>query len=172
VGFIRKLPHHLVASFRATLEEARHADVLLHVVDASHPGWEEQVAVVDQVLGELDLGGREMIMVFNKADRLEDPAGFLNRARELYPGSVVVSAVRPQGLEPLKAALSARARALRPTVRVVVPATDGKRIAEVYRAGEVVGREDTPEGVALTVRIEEWKAKQLAGQDRRQERSG
>ena len=53
VGFIRKLPHHLVASFRATLEEVREADVLLHVVDASHPGWEEQMRVVDQVLAEI-----------------------------------------------------------------------------------------------------------------------
>jgi GTP-binding protein HflX len=163
VGFIRKLPHHLVASFRATLEEARGADVLLHVVDASHPGWEEQMGVVDQVLGELELADREVVAVFNKADQLEDRSGFEGRVRELYPGSVVVSAVRPGGLEPLRAALSARARTVRPTVRVVVPARDGKRIAEVYRAGEVVGREDTPEGVALTVRMEEWKAKRLGG---------
>jgi GTP-binding protein HflX len=163
VGFIRKLPHHLVASFRATLEEARGADVLLHVVDASHPGWEEQVGVVDQVLGELELGDRAVLVVFNKADQLEDRRGFEARVRELHPGSVVVSAVRPGGLEPLRAALASRARTIRPTVRVVVPATDGKRIAEVYRAGEVVGREDTPEGVALTVRMEEWKAKRLGG---------
>ena len=162
VGFIRKLPHHLVASFRATLEEARGADLLLHVVDASHPEWEEQVSVVEQVLGELELGGKPVLMVFNKADQLADPAGFENRTRHLFGDAVVVSALGPNGLEPLRAALAERARSLRPTVRVVVPATDGKRIAEVYRAGEVVSREDTAEGVALTVRMEEWKAKRLS----------
>jgi len=163
VGFIRKLPHHLVASFRATLEETRGADVLLHVVDASHPGWEEQASVVEEVLGELELSDRPVVMVFNKADQLEDRAGFETRVRELFEGSVVVSAVRASGLEPLRVALAARAKALRPTVRVVVPATDGKRIAEVYRGGEVVGREDTPEGVGLTVRMEAWKVKRLGG---------
>lgn len=134
---------------------------MLHVVDASHPGWEEQVAVVEQVLGELELSDRPVVMVFNKADQLEDRAGFAARVGEVFEGSVVVSAVRVNGLEPLKAALMARAKTVRPTVRVVVPATDGKRIAEVYRTGEVVGREDTPEGVALTVRMEAWKAKRL-----------
>jgi hypothetical protein len=67
----------------------------------------------------------------------------------------------PGGMDALVTALRERARAVRPVVRVVVPATDGKRIAEVYRAGEVIGREDTPDGVALTVRMEGWKAKQF-----------
>jgi GTPase len=70
VGFIRKLPHHLVASFRATLEEAAEADVLLHVIDASHPGWEEQKEVVEDVLRDLGLGERPTVLVFNKVDRL------------------------------------------------------------------------------------------------------
>src|SRR5687768_13163021 len=69
VGFIRKLPHHLVASFRSTLEEAREADLLLHVVDGSHPDWEEQFEVVDAVLAELGLDERPQILVFNKCDR-------------------------------------------------------------------------------------------------------
>src|SRR5438093_13517595 len=68
VGFIRKLPHHLVASFRATLEETRDADLLLHVVDASHPAWEEQRIVVDQVLKELGLADQPTLLVFNKMD--------------------------------------------------------------------------------------------------------
>ncbi|MBM4186503.1 MAG: GTPase HflX [Gemmatimonadetes bacterium] len=161
VGFIRKLPHHLVASFRATLEEARGADVLLHVVDASHLEWEEHIRVVDQVLAELELSDKAVIMVFNKADRLADPAGFAIRATSLFGDAVVVSAVAAEGLTALKALLAAKSRALRPPVRVVVPATDGKRIAEVYRSGEVVSREDTPEGVAFLVRLEDWKAKRL-----------
>ena len=71
VGFIRKLPHHLVASFRATLEETRDADLLLHVIDASAPTWEEQRVVVDQVLDELGVNDRPKLLVFNKIDLLD-----------------------------------------------------------------------------------------------------
>jgi 50S ribosomal subunit-associated GTPase HflX len=92
---------------------------------------------------------------------LADRAAFAARVKALHRPAVVVSAVEPGGLGELAGALRERARGLRPVVRVVVPATDGKRIAEVYRAGEVVGREDTPEGVALTVRMEEWRARRL-----------
>ena len=70
VGFIRKLPHHLIASFRSTLEEAREADVLLHVIDASHPDWEEQREVVMEVLEELAIEDRDKILVFNKVDQI------------------------------------------------------------------------------------------------------
>jgi GTP-binding protein HflX len=162
VGFIRKLPHHLVASFRATLEEAGEADVLLHVVDASHPDWEEQVDVVEEVLGELNLADRPVILVFNKMDLVADPAAFAARIREIHPGAVLASTMRTDGVEEVKAALRDRARAGRPTLRVVVPADDGARLAAVYRAGEVLSREVTPEGVVLTVRMEGWRARQLS----------
>src|SRR5262249_20004213 len=72
VGFIRKLPHHLVASFRATLEEVREADLLLHVVDASHPEWEEQMSVVDQVLAEIGVATQPVLPVFNKMDQVRE----------------------------------------------------------------------------------------------------
>jgi GTP-binding protein HflX len=161
VGFIRKLPHHLVASFRATLEEAGDADLLLHVIDASHPQWEDQLDVVEGVLGDLELDDMPALMIFNKSDRLTDRTAFGALVREVYPGAVVVNTVEPGGLDELRAALRERARGLRPVVRVVIPVTDGKRIAEVYRPGEVVSREDTPEGVVLSVRMDEWKAKRL-----------
>jgi GTP-binding protein HflX len=122
VGFIRKLPHHLVASFRATLEEAREADLLLHVIDAAHPAWEEQVQVVEAVLADMGLYGGERgkgkgerrhngergmgkgeretpalerkrtIHVFNKADLLPDPDALLAQVRERYPHAVLASA--------------------------------------------------------------------------------
>ena len=162
VGFIRKLPHHLVASFRATLEEAGEADLLLHVVDASHPDWEEQVLVVEEVLGELELSDRPVVLVFNKMDLVADPAAFAARIREIHPGAVLASTMRTDGVEEVKAVLRERARAGRPTLRVVVPANDGARLAAVYRAGEVLSREVTPEGVVLTVRMEGWRARQLS----------
>jgi GTP-binding protein HflX len=165
VGFIRKLPHHLVASFRATLEEAREADVLLHVIDASHADWEEQVQVVEEVLGELELSDRPVVMVFNKIDLLSDPTALAGRIRQLYPEAVFTTTMRTDGVDAVKAALRERVRAGRPTVRVVVPPGDGARLAAVYRAGEVQSREVTPEGVVLTVRMEGWRARQLSVTD-------
>jgi GTP-binding protein HflX len=93
VGFIRKLPHHLVASFRATLEEAEKADVLVHVIDASHPDWEQQLAVVDGVLADLDEGRKPLVHVFNKMDLVTEPGVLRARAASQYPNPVFVSAV-------------------------------------------------------------------------------
>ena len=161
VGFIRKLPHHLVASFRATLEEATDADLLLHVVDAAHPDWEEHIEVVQSVLADLGLAERPQLLVFNKIDAVADPLAFAARVRELYPGSVTSTIVRTDGLQQLRSALMDRAALLRPTVRVEVPATDGARIASLYRAGEVISREDRGDRVVLTIRTEPWRADQL-----------
>ena len=102
VGFIRKLPHDLVASFKATLEEASGADVLLHVIDASHRDWEEQVAVVDRTLGDLSLNGRRVVHVFNKMDRLSDADAFRVRAGPQYEDAVFVSALEPPAVDELK----------------------------------------------------------------------
>ncbi len=162
VGFIRKLPHHLVASFRATLEEAREADVLLHVIDANHPEWEEQAAVVEGVLGELELSDRPVILVFNKIDLLPDPTAFAQRISQLHPDAVFVTTMHTDGIDTLKATLRERSREGRPTLRVVIPEGDGARLAAVYRAGEVLAREHTEEGVVLTVRMESWRARQLS----------
>lgn len=150
VGFIRKLPHHLVASFRATLEEVGEADLLLHVIDASHPSWEEQRLVVDDVL--TDLGVREipMIYVFNKMDALPEGEREALRARmdNLAPGSTFVSALSSEGLEPLRETLRTALRARRPEVDLLLPITNGKLIAEVHRVGEAVTAvADADEGV-------------------------
>jgi GTP-binding protein HflX len=161
VGFIRKLPHHLVASFRATLEEATDADLLLHVVDAAHQDWEEHISVVNSVLADLGLAERPQLLVFNKIEAVPDPLAFAARVRELYPGSVTSTVMRTDGLQQLKTALAERASALRPTVQVEVPMTDGARIASLYRAGEVISREDRGDRVVLTIRTEPWRAEQL-----------
>ncbi|HET8656473.1 MAG TPA: GTPase HflX [Longimicrobiaceae bacterium] len=152
VGFIRKLPHHLVASFRATLEEAKEADLLLHVIDASHPGWEEQKEVVDEVLEDLGLSGRPTALVFNKVDRLthEEEAAWRERAaRRFTQPAVFVSTVEPGGVEPLRAFLLQRLREANPAVHVTIPSTRGGLLAEIYRDGEVIRRQD--EGAAIEV---------------------
>lgn len=141
VGFIRKLPHHLVASFRATLEEVREADLLLHVIDAANPLWEEQRLVVDDVLAELGVHDKHVLHVFNKVDRLPGEQVEAMRARmaELLPGSVFVSAKSEQGMEPLRAALLAAMHRERPVLEVRISPADGRTLAAIHRAGEVVG---------------------------------
>jgi GTP-binding protein HflX len=161
VGFIRKLPHHLVASFRATLEEARGADVLLHIVDASHPDWEGQMRVAEKVLAELGLADRPVILVFNKIDAVADAASFTARVRALYPTSLVASTMRTDGLAAVKAALRDLERIGRPTVHVRVPVTDGARVAALYRDGEVLSREDHDGTLHLRVRLDKWQVEKL-----------
>ncbi len=161
VGFIRKLPHHLVASFRATLEEVRMGDVLLHVIDAGHPEWEEQMRVVDQVLGEIGIGDRPVVPVFNKMDTVTDPAAFAARARELYPEALLASTLRLDGLGAVKAELRQRERALRPPVTVLVPLADGARLASLYRIGEVVGQTVVGDHHVVQVRLAPWQVQQL-----------
>ncbi len=98
VGFIRKLPHDLVASFRATLEEAVQADVLLHVIDASHADWEEQLEVVDGVLNDLDLEEISLVHVFNKMDMVEGPA-FRDSTSHRFHYTSYVSAAKSEVAE-------------------------------------------------------------------------
>ncbi len=167
VGFIRKLPHHLVASFRATLEEARAADLLLHVIDAAHPSWEEQVEVVESVLEEMGLyasanGGhlpdrKRVIHVFNKADLVSDPAVLLGQVRERFPHAVLTSAgtqARPADVQALRAALRTSAEALRPVARVRVPIGDGRLLAELHRESHVLGEVHVDGVVEVTARVE------------------
>lgn len=106
VGFIRKLPHHLVASFEATIEEAATADIVLHVIDAAHHDWEQQVSVVDDVLDGLELDGRHVVHVFNKIDLIEDPQAFTTRTRDCYQHTAFTTAVKG-GVETLVSLLRA-----------------------------------------------------------------
>ncbi|HYC81158.1 MAG TPA: GTPase HflX, partial [Solirubrobacterales bacterium] len=119
VGFIRKLPHHLVASFRSTLEEALEADVLLHVVDISHPEWEEHVRVVQEVLADLDVGERPTVLVCNKVDRLthDEEAALRAQTEALYPfPAIFVSAIEHDGLARLIDWLATHMQRQRPEI--------------------------------------------------------
>jgi GTP-binding protein HflX len=163
VGFIRKLPHHLVASFRATLEEAKEADVLLHIVDASHPMWEEQRDVVLDVLADLGLNDRPALLVFNKIDLLEsdDLLALQERVTAEAPGAVFVSAEAPEGLEPLKRALLTAMRVNRPVMEISLSHSDGKTIAEVHREGEVIDQRTEGDHLVLRARVNERLAGRL-----------
>lgn len=163
VGFIRKLPHHLVASFRATLEEVQEADLLLHVVDVSHPAWEEQAAVVEGVLSELGVGDKAVLNVFNKVDRLpeENVIGLEGRIHSLWPQSVFVSAITPEGLDPLRRALLGAERARRPVSEVRVPVTSGKLLAEIHREAEVLDQTHEGEEMVLHARMDDALAGRL-----------
>jgi GTPase len=158
VGFIRKLPHHLVASFRSTLEEAREADVLLHVVDASHPDREEQEAVVREVLEELELSGPEELMVYNKVDRLThaEEDALRTRVEALSgAGALFVSALDAASLEPLREALRERLVRRYRKVRLELPAGDGESLAAIHREGEVLSRHDRDMVVEVSARLPE-----------------
>ncbi|MEP6493792.1 MAG: GTPase HflX [bacterium] len=163
VGFIRKLPHHLVASFRATLEETSEADLLLHVIDASSPTWEEQRVVVEQVLDELGVGDRPKLLVFNKIDLLDHEIflALQERVGALVPQSVFVSSVADGGLEPLRRALTSASRVRRPLAQVRMSPTDGKLLAEIHRDGEVVGQRMDGDWLLVDARLDEALAGRL-----------
>jgi GTPase len=163
VGFIRKLPHHLVASFRATLEEVKEADLLLHVVDATHPFLEEQRGVVEDVLAEMGANDQPTLLVFNKMDALppDQVESFQDRMRELHSNSIFVSALAEHGLEPLRRALLAAVLREWQIVELHVPASDGRLLAELHREGEVLDVRSDDESLFVRARVRNAQAGRL-----------
>ncbi len=166
VGFIRKLPHHLIASFRSTLEEAREADLLLHVIDAADPEWEEHRKVVGEVLTELEIGDGPQVLVFNKVDLLPPGEGDALRERvravETSP-AVFVSAHEPETLKALTDTLKARIRSQMKELHLHLPASEGELLAALYREGEVISREDN----GITIEVTALVPEALVGKIRR-----
>ena len=163
VGFIRKLPHHLVASFRATLEETREADLLLHVIDASSPTWEEQRVVVDQVLDELGVKDIPKVLVFNKVDLLGHDAllALQDRIAALVPSSIFISTVSDGGLEPLRRVLASAIRTRRPLRNIFLSPSDGKLLAEIHREGQVLDQRMEGERLLVEARVDDALAGRL-----------
>lgn len=139
VGFIRKLPHRLVEAFKATLEEVVQADLLLHVVDISHPQVEEQILSVNSVLEEIGADGKPILMVFNKIDRLESHE-VLQRYLDRFPKAVAISASTGIGLPALLGELGTSLRPVREFVELAVPHEQSALIARLHQVGEVVER--------------------------------
>jgi GTP-binding protein HflX len=140
VGFIRELPHHLIASFKATLEEARQARLLLHVVDAGNPTAEEQIKAVNAVLKELGCANKPTLLVLNKVDRVTDPS-YLHVLQKHHPRAVSVSARTRQGLDNLSQAVIEMLSADFANTEVDMPAGNGRVLAYLSAHAEVYRQE-------------------------------
>ena len=163
VGFIRKLPHQLVEAFGATLEETRVADLILHVVDGSAPEEDRlaMIRAVEDVLGEIGAGAVPRLLVLGKIDCLDEPERVQLRHR--HPGAILISSLSGEGLVELAHAIEHEfARRLR-AVELLIPYSEGARLAELHAiAGDLV-REDTAEGVRVSARLPAPVAERFAG---------
>ena len=139
VGFIRKLPHGLVEAFKATLEELVEADLLVHVVDVSHPNAADHITAVNGVLEEIGAGGKPTLMVFNKTDLL--PFEFLGLLRERFEKAVSISAKTGAGLPDLMAELGTMLRPLREFVELEIPHEASGIMARLHAVAQVVERD-------------------------------
>jgi GTP-binding protein HflX len=159
VGFISQLPTHLVAAFRATLEEVTEADIVVHVRDAHHPDGEAQRADVLNVLADLGLGETAedgLIEVLNKIDLIDPTARrSLENQQLCNPRSAALSAATGEGCDALLDLIDRRLESADRLVRLDVPLTDGKTLAWLYQRGEVIGRRDDHEAAHLSVRLSE-----------------
>ncbi|MBX3466997.1 MAG: GTPase HflX [Planctomycetes bacterium] len=155
VGFIRQLPHHLVESFHATLEEVITADLLLHVVDASDPGALDQVKAVRDVLDSLGAGDKPELMVLNKVDRVDQPE-LLPYLERRFARSVRVSALAGQGADALRGLVNEAAAAREGRWRLEVDVREGAALAWLEGQAEVVSRELVDETLRFEVRCGDW----------------
>jgi GTP-binding protein HflX len=151
VGFVRHLPHQLVDAFRSTLEEVSNADLVVHVVDGSHPDPEAQLAAVREVFAEIGAGTVPELLVVNKVDAA-DPL-VLNRLRRHAPGAVLVSAKTGEGLDELLDVLIERVPRPEVEVEVLVPYERGDLVARIHDLGEVLEVEHREDGTYLHARV-------------------
>lgn len=160
VGLIKKLPHHLVVSFHATLEEAAEADLLLHVVDVSRSHCERYLELARDVLGEIGAGDKPTRIVFNKVDRL-DNRHERERLGQAHPGAVFTSATDGRGLDEVTRAICAFVESGEEVLDLTVPVSDGRTIALLYERGEVLSRREHEDHLELRVRLPVPEASRL-----------
>jgi GTP-binding protein HflX len=154
VGFIRKLPHLLVAAFKSTLEEAIVADVLIHLIDVSHPMAEEQANTTYDVLQELNSEKKPVITVLNKIDLCKD-RGTIMRLRLKYPKSVEISALNRTGFDDLQEMIMNELKAFRKVVKLKIPQSDYAIVSEIMRVGHVISQDYEENDVLLEVDLPE-----------------
>jgi GTP-binding protein HflX len=163
VGFVRHLPHQLIEAFRSTLEEVADADLVLHVVDGSHPDPAAQLAAVREVFGEIGALNVPEIIVINKAD-VADPA-FLRRLATAEPDAIAVSARTGAGLDELRERISAELP--RPDVQVslLVPYDRGDVVARLHTHGDVISVEHIPAGTRIEAKVPTWMVGEMTQYD-------
>lgn len=152
VGFIRKLPHRLVEAFKATLEEVVQAELLLHVVDLSHPQAEEQILAVNSVLEEIGAAGKPTLMVFNKIDRFESN-DLLKQYLERFPGAAGISAKTGEGVADLMVELGAMLRPVREFLDLSIPHDASAVVARLHAVAQVVERDYSGDTARFKARI-------------------
>ncbi|MFF5564155.1 GTPase HflX [Streptomyces sp. NPDC012623] len=160
VGFVRHLPHHLVEAFRSTMEEVGDSDLIVHVVDGSHPAPEEQLAAVREVIRDVGALDVREIVVINKADAA-DPL-VLQRLLRAERYAIAVSARTGQGIAELLALIDEELPRPEVEVEVLLPYTQGALVSRTHAEGEVLSEEHTPEGTVLKARVHEELAAALA----------
>ena len=146
VGFIRKLPHHLIQAFRSTLEEAKYADIILHVVDASNPQMDKQMHIVYETLRELEVTGKKVITAFNKTDRTDIPQPLLDFKADK---TLHISAKTGEGLEKLKEDLEELLRENKRLIEKIIPYQDAGIIQQVRTKGELLEEEYREDGIFI-----------------------
>jgi len=162
VGFIRNLPHKLVESFHATLEEVRQADLLLHIVDASSPDAESQIEAVNKVLKEIDCDKKDTIIVFNKIDNADLIE--VEILRKKFPDACVISALKGLGIEELEARLEKIISARQVVLTVKVPMENGRLLAYLHQHGIIIDKKILDSHYKIRLRIghrDLFKAKEL-----------
>ena len=153
VGFLHHLPHHLIEAFKATLEEARDADLLLHVLDVSHPLASEHAAAVDEIVTQLNLRDKPTLTILNKCDQLSDVPRLAALERGYAP-AVAISAKTGEGLDRLLMILREQLDCLLvEPVRIRVPVERMDLAASIYQSGQVLGRKELDGAVELTARL-------------------
>lgn len=160
VGFVRNLPHQLVEAFRSTLEEVGDADVLVHVVDGSHPDPAAQLATVRDVMGDVGARSTREIVVFNKADLVDDDTRLVLRGLE--PGALFVSSRTGEGIDELRAVIEDALPLPAVEVRALVPYDRGDLINAVHESGHIVSTAHEEGGTALHAHVSERLAAELA----------
>ncbi len=151
VGFVRRLPHQLVEAFRSTLDEVKEATMLIHVVDASDPDPEGQIAAVREVLGEIGATDLPELLVFNKVD-ITDPI-VVARLRNLHPEARAISAVTAEGVDEMLESLAQMLKLQTRLLRLEIPYDRGEVLAAAHRVGEVIAETHDGDGTVVEVRV-------------------
>ena len=151
VGFIRKLPHHLVEAFKSTLEEAVVADIIIHVIDASNPERDNQITVVEKVLSEINASGKPSIAVFNKCDKLSSD---MPMKLENYDKTIYISAKYKQNLDTLLEAISDTAPGKKKMINLLLPYSRGDIVSELHKNHKVESEEYDNNGIKVSALVD------------------